>query len=90
MIWLFSSYSKTLVGWETSKFGSDLTYLDWRTEISQSPMIVVLNAKVLLKKLKRSHHVATDVNCGGIDHVGALMKRFCQYFQNMPLFIGIV
>ena len=62
-----------MVGWETLRFGSDLTYWDRKTEISQSGTIVALNVKVLLRKLKRIEYVATDVSHDGMDLVGALM-----------------
>ena len=45
-----------------------------KTEISQSRMIVALNVKILLRKLKRVQYVATDVSRGGMDVVGALIK----------------
>ena len=73
MICFFSWSSKTLVGWETLRFGSDLTKWDRKTGISQSRMTVALNVKVLLRKLKRIQYVATDVSHGGMDLVGALM-----------------
>ena len=50
--------SKTLVVWETLKFGSDLALWNRKTGISQSRMIVALNVKILLRKLKRIQFVA--------------------------------
>ena len=43
-----------------------------KKEISQSRMIVALNVKVLLRKLKRIQCVATEASRGGMDLVGAL------------------